>query len=153
MTLRQHFQKELKMNRMFRLSSFVFIFLISTPLQAECSKDWAFLYSGPSQYFGQKWQIKPNTPLKVIKSKANWSQVEEFDGVRSWIPKNDLQKKHFCGIVKVPTRGKKTLRSRASEFVPYGSTVKILKFKSSWAQIQYAPDKEVWIPKKRMWVY
>jgi len=138
----------------FLLNSLLFIFLLS-PFNSygECSKSWTFLYSGPGKYFSERWQIAPNTPLKVIKKKKKWSLVEEFDGLRSWVSNTDLIKDYFCGIVKVPTRGKKKLTSKNTEYIKFGSTVRVLKIRKPYAYIQYEGNRNYWVLQKRLWVY
>jgi uncharacterized protein YgiM (DUF1202 family) len=137
------------------LLSSIFILLMVTPIkgQGECTKTWTFLYSGPGKYFSERWQVKPNTPLKIIKKKKKWSLVEEFDGIRSWVLNKDMIKDHFCGIVKVPTKGKKSLSSRKTKLIKFGSTVKIIKIKKPYAYIEYEGKNKYWVPQKRLWVY
>lgn len=135
---------------------YFFVLLLSFSAKAECLKDWGHLYQGPGKYFGIQWDSSPQTPLKVLKTKGSWSQVEEFDGVQSWVETKYLSKDNFCAIVKVPTKFKQSppwVKKKDYFSLPYTTRLKVTKFHKNWTLVESLKGEKFWVQKKRLWVY
>ena len=131
----------------------IVLILFSSFIQAECVKEWAHLYRGPGSYFGIQWQAKPFTPLKVLSQKGSWKLVEEFDGVKSWIHKDKLTKKYFCGILKQNSWAKLLNKYMKNIKLFYSMTFKIREIGKNWVTFIGNNGQRYRLEREKLWVY
>jgi uncharacterized protein YraI len=109
--------------------------------------------SGPSTRTEALWELKKGYPLKVLKRKGSWIQVQDFENDRGWVSRK-LTSKTPYHVVKSNTAN---IRSGPSTKYPIvgkaerGDVLRTRGKKSGWVKVQPSSGKSGWVSGKLIW--
>ncbi len=109
--------------------------------------------SGPSTRTETLWELKKGYPLKVIKRKGSWLQVQDFENDRGWVSRK-LTAKTPYHVVKSNTANLRSGPSTNSPIVgkaERGDVLRTLDKKSGWVKVQPGSGKSGWVSGKLIW--
>ena len=109
--------------------------------------------SGPGTRTEALWELKKGYPLKVLKRKGSWLQVQDFENDRGWVSRK-LTSKTAYHVVKSNTAN---IRSGPSTRYPIvgqaerGDVLRTRGKKSGWVKVQPQSGKSGWVSGKLVW--
>ena len=109
--------------------------------------------SGPSTRTEALWELNKDYPLKVLKRKGGWLQVQDFENDRGWVSRK-LTSKTAYHVVKSNTAN---IRSGPSTKYPIiskaerGDVLRTRGKKSGWIKVQPGSGKSGWVSGKLVW--
>lgn len=109
--------------------------------------------SGPSTRTDALWELKKGYPLKVLKRKGSWLQVQDFENDRGWVSRK-LTSKTAYHVVKSNTANIRSGPSTKFGIVGKAERGDVLRTrgkKSGWVKVQRASGKSGWVSGKLVW--
>ena len=126
--------------------------------EALCIKDnRANLRHGPGTRYEKLWEVFKYMPFKKLAKKGDWYRVQDLDGDIFWVHKKLTTKKFKCAVVKDNKTnlrkgpGTKFAKASWSPVDKYFS-MKVIKTKGDWIQIQDGVGDKAWIYKPLVWM-
>lgn len=136
----------------------ILLFTVSIPASAICIKsNTANLRRGSNIKTEKLWKVYKYMPFKLLKSKADWSQVQDLDGDTFWVNTPLTTQKYKCAVVKKDKTNLREGPSTKSSIVE-GSPVdkyfsmKVLKTEGEWVHIQDASNYKAWVFRPLVWI-
>ncbi len=137
------------------------VFFLLTLFSAQClaasyvriKKDGVNIRSGAGTDHEILWEVFKDFPLKVLKRKGEWIQVQDFEGDKGWVFKN-LVTKDKRVIVKVNTANMRVGPGKDYELVAtvkYGVVFTPIDKDGDWIKVKHADGTTGWIFKKLLW--
>lgn len=111
------------------------------------------LRSGPGTRYSAEWVLGRGFPLKVVRRRGDWLQVQDFENDKGWVL-GALTGKTPYHIVKVKTanvRSQPSTSSRIVGKVSYGDTLKTLERRTGWIKVQRDGGIRGWISRQLLW--
>lgn len=113
----------------------------------------ANIRSGSGTHHEVIWQVYKYYPIKTIKKSGPWYWFVDFEGDKGWIHESLVRKiptvittKRICNIRSGPGT-KYNIVFEAEK----GVSLKVLKRKGSWIQVQHADGDKGWIYQSLVW--
>lgn len=109
--------------------------------------------SGPSTRTQALWELKKGYPLKVIKRKGDWLQVQDYENDRGWVSRA-LTSRTPYHVVKsniVNIRSGPGTSYRIVGKAEQGDLLRTREKKSDWVKVQPASGKSGWVSRKLVW--
>ncbi len=96
-------------------------------------------------------------PFKLLRTKNNWKQVQDLDGDEYWVHAPLTTQKYKCAVIK---NDQTNLREGPGTKFPKVSwapmdkffSMKVLKVKDNWVQIEDAAGDKAWIYRPLIWI-
>jgi uncharacterized protein YgiM (DUF1202 family) len=109
--------------------------------------------SAPSTRSAALWELKKGYPLKVLKRKGGWLQVQDFESDRGWVSAKLTAKTpyHVVKSNSANIRGGPSTRSAIVGKAERGDVLRTLGKKSGWVKVQPASGKAGWVLGKLTW--
>ncbi|HVK60944.1 MAG TPA: SH3 domain-containing protein [Bdellovibrionales bacterium] len=136
------------------------LFLLSSIAQAEpvCVKvPKANLRSGPGNKHAVTWTVSQNMPLMRLESKNGWSQVQDLDGNKHWVPSKAVSARISCAVVKTKTaklrKGPGSSKPEAELAVAERYTpFRKLDRDGAWLLVQDEYSGKYWVNETNVWI-
>ena len=116
-------------------------------------KDGVNIRSGPGTEQEVLWEVFKDFPLQVLKRKAKWAQVSDFEGDKGWIYSQLLSQQKTV-IVKVKTANMRIGPGKNYEIVAtvkYGVVFKPEEKEGEWLKVVHADGTSGWIYNTLLW--
>lgn len=101
-------------------------------------------------------------PLMRLIRKGNWTQVEDVDGEKHWLPSNSVSGRVPCAVVKAKVAKLRRAPSTtapladmtiADKYTPFrrvGGEGEFIEVVDEYNERYWISDKAIWYPVKRM---
>jgi len=139
------------------LSLLLLLGSLSVPAMAaeyvRIKKDGVNIRAGAGTNHEILWEVFKDFPLKVLKRKGDWLQVQDFEGDKGWVFKN-LVSKDKRVIVKVNTANMRVGPGKSYELVAtvkYGVVFTPVERDGDWLKVKHEDGTTGWIFKKLLW--
>ncbi len=120
---------------------------------ASAKNDGVNVRSGPGTNNEVLWEIFKNYPLKVLRYKKKWAEVEDFEGDKGWIFASLLSKSKTV-IVRVETANMRSGPGKDNDVIATvrkGVVFKPVDRRGNWVKVSYKGDITGWIYKTLLW--
>ncbi len=140
------------------IGSVFFLLSLGAESEALCiSNKKANLRQGPGTHFEKLWQVFQYMPFKELKKKGKWYRVQDLDGDIYWVHQKLITKKYKCAVIK---ENETNLRKGPGTDYPQVAwspvdkyfSMKVIKEKGNWVQIQDSAGDVAWIHKPLIWI-
>lgn len=109
--------------------------------------------SGPGTQTQALWELKKGYPLKVLKRKGAWLQVQDYENDRGWVSRA-LTSRTPYHVVKsngVNIRSGPGTTFRIVGKAEQGDLLRTREKKTGWVKVQAASGKSGWVSRKLVW--
>jgi SH3-like domain-containing protein len=137
---------------------FILVLTVASPAVSLCIKnERANLRKGPGTNYEKRWEVFKYMPFKLLRTKNNWKQVQDLDGDEYWVHAPLTTQKYKCAVIK---NDQTNLREGPGTKFPKVSwapmdkffSMKVLKVKDNWVQIEDAAGDKAWIYRPLIWI-
>ena len=135
-----------------------FCAVISQNTEALCIKnDRANLRKGPGTKHKKLWEVFKYMPFKQLGVKDSWKRIQDVDGDIYWVYEPLTTQDYKCAVVKNDKTNLRTGPGTSFPKVPWAPvdkffSMKVLKVKNNWVQIEDSAGDKAWIYKPLVWI-
>lgn len=108
------------------------------------------------------WVVTKNMPLMRLIRKGSWTQVEDVDGEKHWLPSNSVSGRVPCAVVKVKVAklrrapsltaplAEMTIADKYTPFRRVGGEGEFIEVLDEYNERYWISDRAIWYPVKKM---
>jgi SH3-like domain-containing protein len=116
------------------------------------------VHTGPGENYSIKWEYGSGFPVKILRKKGEWTEIEDFENDRGWIQSNQLNNRPHV-IVKANRGKNKTINLRSGPGTKYkvigqayyGVVLIRKEQKKSWVKVKHESGLEGWAETTFLW--
>jgi SH3-like domain-containing protein len=108
---------------------------------------------GPGTHHAVVWQLARGYPLEVIGRRNDWIQVRDFEGDTGWVMRSltTSTPHHVIKVDKAHLRAGPGTRHRSKGLMVYGETVRTLRKRDQWVEVQHPKLGRGWVSRSLVW--